>query len=58
MVCDVLLFIYLFKENLPRYIARAVSGFLHCYMTGGKIGFYYKDHEILPPLPGLFLVLF
>lgn len=22
---------------------------------GGKIGFYYKDHEILPPLPGGFL---
>lgn len=19
---------------------------------GGKLGFYYKDHEILPPLPG------
>jgi xylulokinase len=20
--------------------------------VGGKLGFYYKDHEILPPLPG------
>lgn len=24
--------------------------FLH---VGGKLGFYYKDHEILPPLPGI-----
>lgn len=24
--------------------------------TGGKIGFYYKEHEILPPLPGRFQV--
>ncbi|RVW56226.1 Xylulose kinase [Vitis vinifera] len=23
-------------------------------LNGGKIGFYYKDHEILPPLPGWF----
>jgi len=21
--------------------------------VGGKLGFYYKDHEILPPLPGI-----
>lgn len=21
-------------------------------VTGGKLGFFYKDHEILPPLPG------
>lgn len=21
-------------------------------LNGGKIGFYYKEHEILPPLPG------
>lgn len=21
---------------------------------GGKMGFYYKEHEILPPLPGTF----
>lgn len=21
---------------------------------GGKMGFYYKEHEILPPLPGRF----
>jgi len=23
--------------------------------AGGKLGFYYKDHEILPPLPGGFM---
>jgi hypothetical protein len=21
-------------------------------MPGGRLGFYYKEHEILPPLPG------
>lgn len=21
-------------------------------VTGGQLGFYYKEHEILPPLPG------
>jgi len=21
-------------------------------VAGGKLGFYYKEHEILPPLPG------
>ncbi|RVX22446.1 Xylulose kinase [Vitis vinifera] len=26
-----------------------------CYKNGGKIGFYYKDHEILPPLPGIYI---
>lgn len=24
------------------------------YVIGGKIGFYYKEHEILPPLPASF----
>lgn len=24
---------------------------------GGKIGFYYKEHEILPPLPGVYFSL-
>ncbi|KAM7516939.1 hypothetical protein LguiA_006522 [Lonicera macranthoides] len=26
-------------------------------LNGGKIGFYYKEHEILPPLPGLYYSL-
>jgi hypothetical protein len=25
---------------------------LYILYAGGKLGFYYKDHEILPPLPG------
>lgn len=25
-------------------------------LTGGKLGFYYKEHEILPPLPGQILI--
>lgn len=25
-------------------------------LTGGKIGFYYKEHEILPPLPSKFTI--
>ena len=26
--------------------------------VGGKLGFYYKDHEILPPLPGNVIFVF
>lgn len=25
-------------------------------LIGGKLGFYYKEHEILPPLPGACLI--
>ena len=31
-----------------------VSHMLHG--IGGKIGFYYKEHEILPPVPGGLMV--
>lgn len=51
MVCDVPL--WKEKTNLDTQL-QLFSSFLFSYVTGGKIGFYYKDHEILPPLPGWF----
>jgi len=26
-------------------------------LIGGKLGFYYKEHEIIPPLPGGCLIV-
>lgn len=28
------------------------SAFINSSAIDGKLGFYYKEHEILPPLPG------
>ncbi|KAJ8772257.1 hypothetical protein K2173_027434 [Erythroxylum novogranatense] len=44
------------EEVRNRYAEKSWDAFDRCLeqtppLNGGKIGFYYKDHEILPPLP-------
>jgi len=38
--------------NFTIYLVTSLCDFFFMHV-GGKLGFYYKDHEILPPLPGI-----